>query len=372
VTNHHKQWRFDPLDSWFFREARPFGAATGDELNSVFPPPAYTVAGAVRTLIGETQGVDWERFADDNEYAVLRQSIGVGDDLGQLKIGGPYPLWNGERLYPTPLHLLAKAEEYVFLKPGDPVECDLGNVQLPQLVAKLPGAKPLENAWLDGPNLQRVLQGQSPKTVHRSSDLYAAEPRLGIARDYGRRTAADSLLYRTCHLRPQPELAIGVTVNGIPAERHPAQGVIRLGGEGRASAVTVGDLSTSLDAPSISGSNLLLVLLTHADFGNRADGDHWLLPGFDPTVQGDVRVWSGRLNGIELTLHSAVLGKAIREGGWDMQRRQPRPVRSLIPAGSVYFCSVEGDVQAAVAALHGQQIGDATALGRGELAVGSW
>ena len=67
-----------------------------------------------------------------------------------------------------------------------------------------------------------------------------------------------------------------------------------------------------------------------------------------------------------------MLGKAVREGGGDLLRRQPRPVRSLIPAGSVYFCSVEGDVRAAVTALHGWHAGHATALGRGELAVGFW
>ena len=362
-----KAWRFDPLDTWFFREARPFGAATGGELSSGFPPPAHTVAGAVRTLIGAAHGVDWERFADDSEYADLKRSIGVGDDLGQLHIGGPYPMWKEERLYPAPLHLLAKTGQYTVLQPGEPVECDLGRVRLPQLATALPGAKPLDHTWLDGPNLRRVLQGQVPEIIYRSSDLYAEESRLGIARNNEKRTAAEGLLYHTRHLRPQPELAIGVTVSGIPVELHPARGVTRFGGEGRAGAVTVDDAHPLPPVSKIGGSNLLLVLLTHADFGGQ-----WLLPGFTPGEQDGVRVWRGRLCDIDLILHSAVLGKAVREGGWDLLRRQPRPVRSLIPAGSVYFCSVEGDVRAAVTALHGRQAGHATALGRGELAVGFW
>ena len=48
-----KAWRFDPLDTWFFREARPFGAATGGELSSVFPPPAHTVAADLELLNGQ-------------------------------------------------------------------------------------------------------------------------------------------------------------------------------------------------------------------------------------------------------------------------------------------------------------------------------
>lgn len=229
-----KQWRFDPLDSWFFREARAFDTSGSHELSSLFPPPARTVAGAIRTLIGEMQEVDWERFAQAGEYPDLKRQIGVNDDLGLLKITGPYPLWKGERLYPVPLHLLAKDKQYVFLKPGEPVACDLGKVQLPEKPKdSLLGAKPLESAWLNSTDLQRVLCGQFPETVYRSSELYDEEPRLGIARNNAQRTAVDGLLYQTRHLRPRPELSIGATVSGIPAELHPDHGVIRFGGEGR-------------------------------------------------------------------------------------------------------------------------------------------
>lgn len=363
-----KQWRFEPLDSWFFREARAFDTSGSHELGSLFPPPARTVAGAVRTLIGEMQNVDWERFACDGEYADLKQMIGVGDDLGPLQISGPYPLWNKERLYPAPLHLLAQEKQYVFLKPGDPVECDLGKVRLPEKPkAGPPGAKPLESAWLDGADLQRVLCGQFPEKVYRSSELYDEEPRLGIARNNAQRTAHEGLLYQTRHLRPRPELSMGVTVSGIPSELYPVHGITRFGGEGRPSAVIVDDVPPLLVAPKAQSQNLLLMLLTHADFG----GDGWL-PGFEPDTQGDVKVWRGPLHGIDLILHSAVLGKAAREGGWDLLRKQPRPVRSLIPAGSGYFCTVTGDPKAAMDALHGQHIGNDTALGRGELAVGFW
>ncbi len=370
--NDKKQWRFDPLDSWFFREARAFDTSGSNELSSLFPPPARTVAGAIRTLIGEIQGVDWERFAQAGEYPDLKQQIGVDDDLGQLKITGPYPLWKDERLYPVPLYLLAKAQEYVFLKPGEPVVCDLGKVQLPEKPKdSLPGAKPLENAWLNCTDLQRVLGGEFPQTVYHAKDLYDTETRLGIARNNAQRTAADGLLYQTRHVRPRPELAIGATASGIAPELHPDHGVIRFGGEGRASAVTVGDVLPLLAPPKVPRQNLLLMLLTHADFGGESPLD-WVLPGFAPDRQDDVKVWRGRLHGIDLILHSAVLGKAAREGGWDLLHQQPRPVVSLIPAGSVYFCTVAGDPKAAIDALHGQHIGNDTALGRGELAVGLW
>ncbi len=362
-----KQWRFESLDSWFFREARAFDTSGSHELISLFPPSARTVAGAVRTLIGETQGVDWEQFAQAGECADLKRWIGVGDDLGALKIVGPYPLWKKERWYPAPLHLLGIGGNYVRLQLGEPVECDLGNLRLPTLSAALPGAKPLNEIWLNGDDLQRVLRGEYPEQPISLTAFYNEEPRVGLARNNTQRTAADGLLYQTRHIRPRPELAIGVTVSGIPPAWHPERGVIRFGGEGRASAVTVEAGGTLPAAPKAHGANLLLMLLTPADFGGG-----WLLPGFQAAEQDGVRVWRGTVQGVALTLHSAVLGKAVREGGWNLLTQQPRPVRSLIPAGSVYFCTVAGDAQAAIEALHGQAVGREVALGRGELAVGFW
>ncbi len=57
-----KQWCFEPLDTWFFRESRPFGTVGGSELTSLFPPPARTVAGAIRTLIGENANINWNNY----------------------------------------------------------------------------------------------------------------------------------------------------------------------------------------------------------------------------------------------------------------------------------------------------------------------
>lgn len=361
-------WRFDPLDTWFFREARGFDTSGSHELSSLFPPPARTLAGAIRTLIGEQQGVDWEQFAQDGEYADLKGWIGAGDDLGALRLTGPYPLWQGERLYPAPLDLLAKGKAYRRLTPGAPVACDLGMVRLPALDTPLPGAKPLEQAWLTGSDLRQVLNGQAPSQVFRAGDLYAEESRLGIARDNRRRTTGiDGLLYQTRHLRAHDGLAIGAEVRGLPSALQPARGLTRFGGEGRTAAVTITPAPAPLTAPAPEGQRLLLLLLTPADFGK-----DWFPPGFRPQQHDGLTVWCGDLHGISLILHSAVIGKAAREGGWDLLRQQSRPVKSLVPAGSVFFCSIEGDPRHAVQALHGQHIGHDTALGRGELAVGLW
>ncbi|WP_308874159.1 type III-B CRISPR module-associated Cmr3 family protein [Thiothrix subterranea] len=51
---------FNATDTLFFRESRPMEAL--GEAQSVFPPPVRTLAGAVRTLIGEHFQVQWHEF----------------------------------------------------------------------------------------------------------------------------------------------------------------------------------------------------------------------------------------------------------------------------------------------------------------------
>lgn len=366
-------WRFEALDTWFFRESRPHGAVGASELASLFPPPARTVAGAVRTFLGEAQGVDWRRFPAD--YPDLHALIGLGDDLGALDLRGPFLLHAGERLYPVPLHLLARQRpdvkpsdpeqhDYVFLRPGEPVDCDLGCVRLPELATPMPGAKPLERTWLKAADFARVLAGEAPDAAYRADALYDEEPRLGIARNNARGTVEESMLYQTRHLRLRADVAAGVQVAGPVA--HPAGGVLRFGGEGRPAAVRIGG-DCPLPSPALPGKDdgVLLVLLTPADLGG-----NWLPADFERKQHDGADVWCGELHGVALTVHAACLGKPVREGGWDLARNTPRAVVPLAPAGSVWFCTLDDPAKAA--ALHGARIGKDTQLGRGELAVGRW
>jgi len=387
-----KHWSFSPVDTWFFRESRPYDSIGGTQLNSLFPPSARTVAGAVRSLIGEQVDVNWKAFekGDGTQHRLspinLCEQIGDANQLGQLRLVGPYLLYDKQRLYPVPLIVLdgtirdKKApyqQQSVRLRPGEPVECDLGKVKLPKLAPlssqskTIENAKPIENAWLTAEDLGYVLAGDIPHSTMSQSKLFDIEPRVGIALDRQKRTVKEGMLYQNQHIRVRHylDLQIGLTVGGIEKALHPTQtGLVRFGGEGRLAEVTVSDsLPATLPHPEKLNNtkNIFLTLLTPAHL----DG-HWLPNGFTEQRDKDgCQVWRGKLNGVELTIISAVLGKSIREGGWDLANERPREVISLIPAGSVWFCRVESGNPAD---LHGHHIGKETELGRGELAVGVW
>lgn len=381
---------FNATDTLFFRESRPMESM--GELQSVFPPPVRTLAGAVRSLIGEASGVNWQDY-EKNTTHPLRKMIGFSDDLGALKFQGAWLAWNGERLYPAPLHLLKKDKKLFQLSLSKKTTwSDLGlAVRLPKLPEgdEPKGSKPLENAWLSLAGLEAVLAGKEPSLekptvekphikpqVYFANDLFERESRLGIARDNDLRTVKEGMLYQTQHIRPRAALSIELDVNGLP-ETMPPNAIIRLGGEGRTASVQASPYADRFPKAAVTAKTKGLMLCLLTPLPTQQTGKDWQpLPGFTREERAEQTVWVGTINGIALELHGAITGKTLREGGWDMAKHQPRAVTSLIPAGSVFFCTVkDGDTQAAISALHNQhiqQIGKLTAYGYGHLAVGIW
>lgn len=373
-----RRYRFAPFDTWFFRESRPHGSLGGSELGSLFPPPARTVAGALRTLLGKHAGVDWSAFGrgDGSAHRLdgldLIEQMGSGAALGRLRLRGPYLLRGAQRLYPLPRCIAGHAEGLARLHPGAvPVRCDLGEVLLPEAPSGCFGVHALGSGWLDGAQLRRVLAGEVPERIVGDRELWAEEPRLGIARDLDRRTAEEALLYQTRHVRLAPEVGVEIEVAGITEALHPERGLVRFGGEGRLASVRVEAAEAENlhpGAPERAPRGIALVLLTPADLG----GD-WKPPGFHPSADRPT-TFRGVIGDLELALVSAALGRPIREGGWDVVQEGPRPVVSLVPAGSTWFFELPAGLapEAAVQRLSGLQLGRDPEIGRGEIAAGYW
>jgi CRISPR-associated protein Cmr3 len=368
---------FNANDTLFFREARPFESIGAKPLQGRFPPPARTLAGVLRTLAGNALDVDWQRYAkDDPSQQPVFDVIGRKDDpgLGRLALTGPFPMLGNERLYPAPLSLLRKTGGgFVRLRPGsEPVACDLGLVYLPELAEEAPGAKPLEDTWLTPKDLQRVLSGEDPLDPLPAARLFSPEARLGIALNHATHSVEDGMLYQSIQARPREDIAVGVGVEGLPEHITKQPAALRLGGEGRFASVRWAGACPPVEPTPHEGAHgVLLLLVTAARFEEGC----WHPPEF---VLGEDAanpvVWNGAVAGIELTLRAAVFGKSLREGGWDLAAGKSRPAQTLVPAGSVLFCTVQGDVDipGAVKALQGKRIGLDQELGRGEIAAGYW
>lgn len=380
---HKTTWQFSALDTWFFRESRPHDSAGGSQLSSLFPPPARTIAGAIRTFVGESNHIDWQAFKDNKQHP-MRQTIGYADDMGSIQLSGPWLTDNGQRLYPVPAYLMSTTSngqtQYFHLRLGTAVTCDIGHVRLPELAKEQRNAKSLDNTYLTQTGLSAVLNGSTPNPsdIIKHAALFSTEPRLGIGRNNQRRTAIDSQLYQTVHIRPQQNLAVEVDILGIPSDKLPSANkhMMRLGGEGRMASVTIEPHHQTLAPPVLNKKqrNVMLTLLTPATISNELGLPGMPMPNETKTPPTDITNWRMNINGIALTIHSAVLGKPQREGGWNLAEQRPRDVSSYLPAGSAWYCTLDDDidVQDAVQKLHGHQIGEQTELGRGQLVVGLW
>ena len=102
---------FEPVDSWFFRESRPHDATGAARLSSLFPPPARTLAGSVKTLLGNSLGVNWQQFAKGIETRSvdgqdLQYWLNGGIEFGDVRLVREQNN-RREMLYPVPLCLLA-------------------------------------------------------------------------------------------------------------------------------------------------------------------------------------------------------------------------------------------------------------------------
>jgi len=362
------------FDTWFFRESRPHDAAGASELNSLFPPPIRTLAGAVRTFMGDAMDIDWQTLNCAGSDFDFEQQLGNAEHLGQLQLNGAWVIYNGQRLYPAPAYLMKKENELKRLEIGNAVRCDLGTVRLPQMPEGYIGYKNLEQHWLTGAGMRACLEGGLPKKQQIISleDLLGYEPRLGIARDNQHRAVEQGKLYQTQHIRLKAEVGIEINAKQLAPElvnTLNSSKTIRLGGEGRMASIQANDKYEAFPFSPIKNPEFCLHFITPADFG----GD--MFPeAFNKIEHEGETVWRGIINEIEFDIVAAVIGKAHREGGWDMKNHQPRAVKSYTPAGSTWFCrltNTEGYKQLNET-LHNHCIGLDTDYGRGHILLGQW
>jgi CRISPR-associated protein Cmr3 len=384
-------WTFTPLDTWFFKQALAPDSLAAQELISLFPPSPRTLIGAIRSAVGEANTVDWVSYRAGHQ-ANIDSLIGKHTDSTppNAQFAGVFIAYKKQRYYPMPLNWLGKkakdakgndiSEYHLFkMQPNNnAILCDLGNVVLPVLIEtnneKTAGAKPLENLFISAKKLAELLASPASQLTLKAEDyldksqIFTEEARLGIARDNHTRKTEDGKLYQTKHLRIAPDISLQLDCVGWQPKVYSK--VMTLGGESRLAQIENTELQ-ALTAPSIEKSKangIILTLTTPAKFTHG-----WLPDGFTAMQKEGVECWQGNINGVALTLHCATIGKAHREGGWNIEKRAARDVESFVPSGSSYYCTVDNnDIPAAIKALHLYQVGQYTTLGRGQLVIGRY
>jgi CRISPR-associated protein Cmr3 len=375
-------WSFQALDTLFFRDGTPFNMNEPVAmLKSVFPPSMMTLQGAIRTAmayyrLGWTpdNSIPWPKELGDAGESELKD-WGKPDHLGDLRLFGPYLMWKGERLYPSPRILYRKRKEdedwvYARFTLGKVVEAsDLGSgIRFPLAENAIDKGEALE-VWLTSAGMEAVLSGDVPSPEHmfNPSDGWKLEHRVGIKRSDLTRTAVEGHLYSIALTRPRPELEVVVRVEGLDESWHPmGTQIVPLGGEGRFAKVTVTEeLTPELPRmPEVATTKEGIIRFTVS----------LLTPGTYIDMDQAVRNGPPEVKEIcpSAQCISASLGKANQIGGRNMVKNWPRDLFPVLPAGGTWFFEGKIEDLPKLNLLHGALTGEFKSYGFGQVVIGTW
>jgi CRISPR-associated protein Cmr3 len=160
---------------------------------------------------------------------------------------------------------------------------------------------------------------KAPRRLRRFRGGPKRDVRTHVSIDQQSGTAAEGALFVTSGLALQPDEAFAGFIEDVGA-LEPAASV---GGERRIAWIGQEERLSFAREPSvidgISGTGLRLVLVTPGLF---AGGWRPAFPAFP---------------GLTAELVGAAVPRRLAVSGWDLAARRPKPVRFLVPAGSVFF-----------------------------------
>lgn len=338
------------VDTLFFRNAKPF--TMGDETGAqgMFPPSPSVLYGVLRSAY----------LAENPEYI---SKAGTEDDpTNALRITA-IALQIGKKLmHPLPCDLVKQKhpddpdkENWVYPLTRHPKAA-------PDLLSSLPTENILrfssdevveafENGLISSHQFRRYVDGTfKPGEIRKLADCLKDEPKIGIARHDATHSSREGALYRVDMQRPEvleslseeqhresplfQTTTMRFLVRFTGLEHFPKRGVVRIGGEGKAATFLTIDDPFTIQTPQIDPACFKVYLSTPAVF------DKGWLPGY--FEQDDEQVWRGTLpNGARLTLLAGAIGRCQPIGGFDMAKRMPKPLRRMVPAGSVYYFKLD-------------------------------
>ncbi len=322
--------KLEPLDTLFFRDGRPFGAATRAE--GGLPQPR-TLAGALRTRL-VSQFIDLRRLPERRRGMPVEEALrdlGCPEWVLRTRFRGPWlarcPAGSVEPLVAAPV-ILAREDDALFrlapLEPGQLPGWHDPNGLWPLWRRGGVEAKPV-GGYLTLRGLEAFLAGNVPDVADLvgPDDLFAFEERTGLAIAPDTLTGLEGMLYGIRLLAMKKGIFLYAEV--LPGDGTPnnlaayLEGPLPLGGEGR--YVRVSRLPRPCDWPqAASAKRSLWLLASPAPLQHAHRPDH--LPA-------------------GVAVLAAATGAPLAFSGWDVARNGPEKTRFAVPAGAVYF--VDGE-----------------------------
>jgi CRISPR-associated protein Cmr3 len=358
----------EPLDVLFLRGNKLFGDP-GSFGEALVPPWPSAVAGALRSRMLVDAGIDPAAFARGE---ASHEALGTATKPGPFTVvafhlARRFDDGRIELLIAPPADLVLSGDENEELtvkrlqptKPAAGLACS-AHFQHLAVLPETKREKPASGYWLSESGWRAYLAGElpSPSDFVKSSALWQIDLRVGVGLDTATRRAGEGKLFsvqavamtrRRHRFGTNPQTGKPVWADfdvgflaAVTGGAAPAQGLVRLGGDGRAAVLHAVDYT--LPEPDYAAlaqaRRCRLVLTTPGLFDlvpshstpTRQPG--WLPPGCSPLGDG---AWRFELGGVRARLVCAAVPRHEVISGWDLARRQPKPALRAAPAGSVFW-----------------------------------
>lgn len=344
-----------PRDPLIARDGRPFGSSQGARMKSLNWPYPSVLAGSLRSLLGKQADAS---FTDE-----------VVKTLKEIVIGGPLPLLSDELYFSTPRDIVVYEEDtqsntkknsFMVLRPllklKDGEGCNLFPGLSPMRITEdiKPARAP---AFWSQTHLVRWLLEEfegvplsDPKPGSGFLDAPEKDLRTHVAITPATGTAEESLLFATVGLdigswNQGAPIALAARIETEANHRwaeplaklnalHPLGGERRLLHWQATTASSLWDCPPQISQALNNARYVRLLLATPALFR-----DGWKPGWLDKQLQGSPLEDKTK---VTLKLVAACMERWQPLSGWSLEKGKvgPKPVRRLVPAGSVYFFEV--------------------------------
>lgn len=304
------------FDTLFFRDGKPFEMGDDTWANGMFPPLPSVFYGALRSAYASQHNIDIAKIDGETQ---------------NLLIKGIYMHYNGSLLFPMPLDYVELKDEENKVEHLQLIESRLftSKHELPYVSFSNKEVEQIADGLFDSSQMGNYIQGNNiPFEIKKHSSIISTENKVGIGRENESHIAKDSQIYRVAMRRTEDTEGKKLTfIVEYEFEKAISQDItqfFKLGAEGK--IISVADYNDEIEIEKPFETNCFkLYLMTPAIFniGNV----------FDYTAFFSQK-------GYAVKLLNAVIGKPFRVGGFDMKNKQPKEMKTAVPAGSVYYFEI--------------------------------
>ncbi|HRT70504.1 MAG TPA: type III-B CRISPR module-associated Cmr3 family protein [Syntrophales bacterium] len=302
-------YSFLPQDTLFFRGAEPAVMGENHTASVIFPPPAHTIQGALRTAVLREHNLhpaDYNQGNYAEDHPVI-SAIGRSGEESPFQVVGPFFRW-GERLWvPCPYHWFTEKEVFektegiaaLNVTVAEPITTPLISCKSGCTIYWSRGREmvTLGGSWVP---LDELHHSAITKIIAKRSSFFGEELHTGVALDVAttRRGVREHHLYSFAHARLKGDVTLAFAVTRpLPLA---TSGVLTLGAEQR--------------------------------FGEYRKLEPIALPQRESALFMTLSILPANAKTND---RCVATGHIVYYGGWDLHRRFHKPMKGYFPAGTV-------------------------------------